>query len=71
MNLEFERRLKVDRLDWQTDPEAARARGEATITAEYTDGRGSLERKVPIEIAISLRDGQARMTQLVLFPEVQ
>jgi hypothetical protein len=66
-----DRRLRVDRLDWRTEGDLAHLRGDATVSAEYVDGRGSLERKVPLEIDVSLRDGQARMTALALFPEVK
>ena len=66
-----DRRLRLDRVDWQTGAESARLRGAATVIAEYVDGRGALERQVPIEIEISLREGQARMTSLSLFPEVR
>ena len=63
-----ERRLRMDRLKWQAGPQVAQARGDATIIAEYSDGTGKVERKVPVEIDITLRDGQARITRLVLFP---
>lgn len=63
-----ERRLRMDRLKWQTGPRVAQARGDATIIADYSDGAGKVERKVPVEIDIALRDGQARITRLLLFP---
>ncbi|MDQ3028046.1 MAG: hypothetical protein M3R58_16285, partial [Pseudomonadota bacterium] len=63
-----ERRLRMDRLRWQTGPRVAQARGDATIIADYSDGAGKVERKVPVEIDIALRDGQARITRLLLFP---
>lgn len=64
-----DRRLRMNRLDWQTSSDVARARGEATVIADYTDGSGHLERTVPVELDIALRDGEARLTRLNLFPE--
>jgi len=61
----------MDRLDWQTAADAALARGEATLIAEYADGSGKLERKVPVELDIAMRDGQARLTRLNLYPEIK
>ena len=66
-----DRRLRMDRLDWQTAPETARARGEATLIADYTDGSGKLERKVAVELDVAMRDGQARLTRLSLYPETK
>ncbi len=64
-----ERRLRMNRLEWQTSADSARARGEATLVADYNDGRGHLERTVPVELDIALRGGRARLTRLSLFPE--
>jgi len=66
-----DRRLRMDHLDWQTAPDTARARGEATLIAELADGSGKLERKVPVELDIAMRDGQARLTRLNLYPEIK
>jgi hypothetical protein len=63
-----ERRLRMERLQWRSDGGGAQARGEATVLADYVDGRPRLERRVPVELDIALRDGQARITRLVLFP---
>ena len=64
-----ERRLRMDRLKWQTVSQVAQARGDATVIADYSDGTGKVERKVEVEIDIRLRDGQARITRLLLFPD--
>jgi hypothetical protein len=66
-----DRRLRMDRLDWQTAPDTAHARGTATLTAEYADGSGMLERSLPVELDIAMRDGQARLTRLSLYPETK
>jgi hypothetical protein len=66
-----DRRLRVERLEWQATAETARVWGDATLIAQYTDGSGNLERKVPIEIDIALRNGEAGITRLMLFPETQ
>lgn len=63
-----ERRLRMERLQWRNAGSSAQARGEATVLADYVDGRPRLERRVPVELDIALRDGQARITRLVLFP---
>jgi hypothetical protein len=62
------RRLQMERFSWQSNGTSAQARGEATVTADYADGRPRLERRIPIEVDIGLRDGQARITRLVLYP---
>jgi curved DNA-binding protein CbpA len=62
------RKLRMERLGWRTSGAVAEARGEATVVAEYADGRPRLERRVSIEIDIAQRDGAARITRLVLFP---
>ena len=65
-----DRRLRMDHLDWEAGPgQTARARGEATLLADFADGSGKLERKVPVELDIAMRDGQARLTRLTLYPE--
>jgi len=63
-----ERRLRMERLQWRNAGNSAEARGEATVLADYMDGRPRLERRVPVELDIALRDGQARITRLVLYP---
>jgi hypothetical protein len=65
-----ERRLRMERLAWQVNGTGAQARGEATVIAEYQDGRGHVEQRVPVEIDIVHRDGQARLTRLVLYPVI-
>lgn len=66
-----ERRLRMERLTWQANGASAQARGEATVVADFLDGRPRIERRVPVEIDIGLRDGQARITRLLLFPSEQ
>ena len=63
------RRLRLERLAWSTESGAAKARGEATVIAEYFDRNGPVERRVDVELDIGVRDGQARITRLSLFPE--
>ena len=63
-----ERRLRMERLSWQPSGALAQARGEAVVVAEYNDGRPRLERRVPVELDIVLRDGQPRIARMVLFP---
>lgn len=62
------RKLRMERLAWRNNGTVAEARGEATVMAEYADGRSRLERRVPVELDIALRGGAARITRLVLFP---
>jgi len=62
------RKLRMERLAWRNNGSVAEARGEATVLAEYNDGRPRLERRVPIEIDIAVRGGAPRITRLVLFP---
>jgi hypothetical protein len=62
------RKLRMERLGWRTNGTVAEARGEATVMAEYPDGRPRLERRIPVELDIALRDGAPRITRLVLFP---
>jgi hypothetical protein len=63
------RRLRLERLAWNTESGAARARGEATVIAEYFDRTAPVERRVEVELDIGVRDGQVRITRLSLFPE--
>jgi hypothetical protein len=63
-----ERRLRIDRLTWQSGAGLALARGEAIVLAEYQDGRPRLERRVPVELDIILREAQPRIARMVLFP---
>ena len=65
-----ERRLRVKSLDWQGAALAARARGQATVEAEYVNGLPRLDRNIDVEVDIALRNGQARITRLSLFPNV-
>jgi hypothetical protein len=63
-----QRRLRVDTLTWQTEPGSARARGVATIVAEYFDAPGTQERRIDLEMDIALREGGPKITRLTLFP---
>ena len=63
-----QRRLRVDNLAWKTEPGSARARGVATIVAEYFDAPGTQERRIDLEMDIALRDGGPKITRLTLFP---
>ena len=65
-----QRRLRMDRLNWKGDAQSAQAHGDATVIAQYRDGGRTLERAVPIEFDVALREGQPRITRLTLFPEV-
>jgi len=62
-----QRRLHVNTLGWQLGGVSAQARGEAALSAEYFDQR-AVERRVPVEVDIALRDGRPRITRLALFP---
>jgi len=62
------RKLRMERLTWRNNGAIAEARGEATVTAEYADGRPRLERRVPVELDIAMRAGAPRITRIVLFP---
>jgi len=63
------RQLRMNRLEWQSSSDRAQARGEATLVADYSDGSGHVERRIPVELDIALRDGQAHITRLNLYPE--
>ena len=65
-----ERRLRVKSLDWQGGALAARARGQATVEAEYVNGLPRLDRDIDVAVDIALRNGQARITRLSVFPNV-
>ena len=62
------RRLRVERLTWDTQSGAARAKGEATVTAEYFDQSAPVQRRVDVELDIAMREGRPRITRLALFP---
>jgi DnaJ-domain-containing protein 1 len=63
-----QRRLRVTNLDWQSASTTARAKGEARVEAEYVDARGALDRDIDVEMEIALRNGEARITRLSLYP---
>ena len=63
-----QRRLRVKNLEWQSASASAHAQGQATVEAEYFDAQGSVARDIEIDMEIALRDGQARITRLYLFP---
>ena len=63
------RPLRLSRLTWETAAQTARARGVAALTAEYSEQPGGrLERNVELELDVIVRDGQARIARLSLFP---
>ena len=63
-----ERRLRVETLQWDKAAGAAHARGEATLVARYVDDAPALERKVEVDVDIVLRDGEAKISRLSLYP---
>ena len=65
------RRLRVERLAWNATDGTLKARGEATVQAEYFDRVAPIERRVGMEMDIVLRDGKARLTRLSLFPDAR
>jgi curved DNA-binding protein CbpA len=66
-----ERRLRIDRLTWKTGAASASAQGEATLAADFVDNRGRLERKLEVELEVAMRNGQARLTRLRLYPDTR
>lgn len=62
------RRLRVESLAWSTHAGSAAAKGEATITAEYFDQSTPVERRVPVEVDVAVRQGRPLITRLALFP---
>ena len=62
------RRLRIDSLTWTSSAQSARARGQATVIADYNDSTPHLERQVDVELDIILVDGRLRFTRLSLFP---
>jgi hypothetical protein len=62
------RRLRIDNLTWTTSNDAAHARGQATVIADYNDDTAHLERQIDVELDIDLAGGRARFTKLSLFP---
>ena len=65
------RKLRMDKLSWKTSGASSHAQGGATVIAEYADGGARLERKVDIELDVSVRDGLAKITRLSLFPDAK
>jgi hypothetical protein len=65
------RRLRVERLAWNASDGTLKARGEATVEAEYFDRTAPLERRTDLEMDIVLREGKARLTRLSLFPDTR
>lgn len=62
------RRLRLERLAWNSQPGSASAKGEATVVAEYFDQNAPVERHVPVELDVGVRDGRVLITRLALFP---
>lgn len=65
------RRLRLNRVSWETEADSARATGEAALYAEYSDSGAKLERNVSLELDVIVRDGQPRIARLWLFPHLQ
>jgi curved DNA-binding protein CbpA len=65
------RRLRIEKLAWNAQTGTAQARGEATVHAEYFDQAAAVERRVEMELDIVLRDGEARIRRLSLFPDAR
>lgn len=63
-----QRHLRVDTLQWKTAALAAHAKGEATVQAEFFEEPLALDRKVSVELDIAVRDGEAKITRLSLYP---
>jgi hypothetical protein len=63
-----QRRLQMNQLTWKTAPQAAQAHGEAVVVAQNADG-SPLERKTNVEFDIAVRNGQALIRHLSLFPD--
>jgi hypothetical protein len=66
------RRLRLNRVSWETAALSARARGDAALVAEYYEpAGGKLERNVELEMDVVVRDGQPRIARLSLFPHAR
>lgn len=65
------RRLRIEKLAWNSQTGKAHAKGEATVHAEYFDQTAPVERRVDMELDIVLRDGRARIRRLSLFPDAR
>lgn len=66
------RRLRLNRVSWETAAQSASARGDAALSAEYSEQPGSrLERNVELELDVIVRDGQPRIARLLLFPHAR
>ena len=61
----------MERLAWDSGSGTASAKGEATVIAEYFDSNAPVERHVPLEVDVGMRDGRALITRLALFPAVR
>lgn len=62
------RRLRIESLAWSVQPSGAQAKGEATVVAEYPGETTPVERRVPMELDLVMREGEARIRRLSLFP---
>ena len=65
------RRLRLTRVSWETGTQSAHARGEAALYAEYADAGGKIERNVPLELDVIVRNGGPRIARLSLFPHAR
>lgn len=62
------RRLRLNNVALEIEGRRARARGEATLSAEYADSSGRIERSVRIELDAVAREGTPLISRLVLHP---
>jgi curved DNA-binding protein CbpA len=62
------RRLRIENLAWSVQPSGAQAKGEATIVAEYPGEAAAVERRVPMELDLVMREGEARIRRISLYP---
>lgn len=66
------RRLRLNRVSWETAAQSARAKGMAALSAEYSEQPGGrMERNVELELDVVVRDGQPRIARLSLFPHTR
>ena len=62
------RRLRIDRVSWSPAEGTIRAKGQATVVADYRDPQNRLERRVDIAIDVVMIGGRPRIARMSLFP---